>query len=216
MGKFITGLILGLFLGFIGILAIVYYAKGDWIDFKLIVLDISELIYKIIYAYFKYILFTIAVIIGLVVAYSLYEFVSIDKYQKEREAEIKEVENKAIEFIKEKKYEAENIINSAKIQANQIIQKAKEEAEYIRNTVFEKGYTEGQEKHKEELKSLRNKISAVRSIFKTYPELKNAKKNNRLGFWKVVEREINNAGFWQRIKLWRFKNFKITTLIIGN
>ena len=43
MGKFITGFILGLFLGFIGILAIVYYAKGDWIDFRLIVLDIADL-----------------------------------------------------------------------------------------------------------------------------------------------------------------------------
>jgi len=67
--------------------------------------------------------------------------------------------------------ESENIINSAKTQANQLIHEAKQEAEHIRNTAFENGYIEGQEKHKKELKSLRSKISAVKSIFKTHPEL---------------------------------------------
>jgi len=182
MGKFITGFILGLLIGLIGISAIMYYAKGDWIEFKIIVLDIAELIYKFIYAYFKYILLVISLTIGAMGAFLLYEFVKIDTYRKSKEAEIeekyqqakaeiKEAEKKAIEFVKKKKEEAENIINSAKTQANQLIHEAKQEAEHIRNTAFKKGYTEGQEKHKKELKSLRNKISAVRSIFKTYPEL---------------------------------------------
>jgi len=170
------------FIVLIGILAVVYYAKGDWIDFKLIVLDIAELIYKFIYAYFKYILLVISLIIGAMGAYLIYEIVDINNYKKSKKAEIeekyqqakveiKEAEKKAIEFVKEMQEESENIIDSSKTQTNQLIHEAEQEAEHIRNTAFEKGYIEGQEKHKKELKSLRSKISAVKSIFKTYPEL---------------------------------------------
>ena len=182
MGKFIAGLVLGLIIGLIGILAIVYYAKGDWINFKLIVLDIADLIYKFIYAYFKYILLFIAMIIGLAGAYVLWEIADVNKYRAIKEEEIKEAyqkakeeikqaEQKTVEFVREKKREAESLIQSSQAKADRIIRKAKEEAEYIRNEAYEKGYQEGQEKHKKELKSLRAKVSAVKSIFKTYPEL---------------------------------------------
>ncbi|HIE59816.1 MAG TPA: hypothetical protein EYP82_07835 [Hydrogenothermaceae bacterium] len=153
MSKFIAGFVLGFVIGLICISAVMYYAKGDWIEFKLIILGIAELIYKFIYAYFKYILLAISLVIGAMGALLLYEFVKIDTYRKSKEAEIEE------------KYQ------QAEKEANQLIHEAKQEAEYIRDTAFNKGYTEGQEKHKKELKSLRNKISAVKSIFKTYPEL---------------------------------------------
>jgi len=43
--------------------------------------------------------------------------------------------------------------------------------EYLKNQIYEKGVVEGQEKYRQELKNLRKKISAVKSIFKTRPQL---------------------------------------------
>jgi len=155
MSKILLGFLLGLFVGFIGILAIVYYAKGDWVSFKLIVLDIADSIDKFINAYFRSILLMISIIIGGMIAYLIYEIVDINSYKKGKEAEIKEVENTI----------------------NQLIKEAEQEAEYIKNIALERGYIEGKEKHKKELKSLRNRLSAVRSIFKKHPELNDCFRN---------------------------------------
>jgi F0F1-type ATP synthase membrane subunit b/b' len=171
MAKFITGFILGLLIGLIGISAIMYYAKGDWIEFKIIVLDIADLIYKIIYAYFKYIIGLISLIVGAVLAYLIYEFVDINNYKKSKEAEIeekyqrakkeiKEAENKAIRFLEEKRQEAERIM-----------EQAREEAERIRNEAFKIGYEQGKEKFKEDFKLLKKRMTAVKSIFKHRQEL---------------------------------------------
>jgi len=148
MGKFIAGLVFGLIIGVIGIFAFC-------IEFKLAVLNIANLIYELIYAYFKYVLLVIAVIIGVAGAYVLWEIVDIKKYRAIKEAEIqeayqkakeeiKQAELKTVEFVKEKRREAESLMQSSQAKADRIIRKAKEEAEHIRNEAYEKGYQEGQ------------------------------------------------------------------------
>lgn len=169
--SFTVGLGIGFILSLIAILALAYYIKGDWIEFKWTLLDIGELIYKITYAYFKYLLFVIAVIVGGVIAYVVYEIVEVEKKKEQIEEEIKQEKAEAEEEISAKRKEIEAILRGAIQRAKQKVEEAEIEAKELRTAGYYKGYKEGQEMHKQELKSLRNKMSAIKNVFKTYPEL---------------------------------------------
>ncbi len=151
--EFVFGVIVGF------ILSLVF-----WTEFRQVALHALEIIFDTIYeqiqAYFKYVLFTISVIVGGVLSYLMWKLFDVNSYKRSKEKEIKELERKAMKLIEDKNKEAKKII-----------ERAEEEAEYIRAQAYERGYQEGQERHKKELKSLRAKVSAVKSIFKTHPEL---------------------------------------------
>lgn len=108
---------------------------------------------------------------GLIIGIGAYKLMNLEEKEEKLNQKILEVETGLKHYQQEKEEEAREIIYNAKREASKMIEKAKEEAEYIKMQAYEKGYEEGQGKHKKELKSLRNKISAVKSIFKTYPEL---------------------------------------------
>ncbi len=182
MGKFITGFMLGLLAGLITLFAISYYVKGDWVEFKLIVLEFKDLLYEQLSYNFRFVLFLIFVTVGAIIAYLLGGIVDIHNYKKKKEAEleekynkrkaeIKEAEKKAIKSLQKIERKAEGLVKEAGKEAYRIVKKAKEEAEKIKKDASIKGYEEGQQRHKKELKILRTRLSAIRNIFKAYPEL---------------------------------------------
>ncbi len=108
---------------------------------------------------------------GLITGMGVYRLMNVRKKEEEIEREIAR-QKEELELYKQKKEkEAKEIVARATEEAEQILEKAKEEAINIGRMAYEQGYKEGQEQHKRELKSLRSKISAVKSIFKARPEL---------------------------------------------
>jgi len=108
---------------------------------------------------------------GLIIGIGIYKLMNLKEREEKLNEKTLEVETGLKLYTQEKEEEARKIVADAKKEASGIIERAQEEAEYIKAKAYEKGYAEGQEKHKREFKSLRNKISAVKSIFKTYPQL---------------------------------------------
>lgn len=108
---------------------------------------------------------------GLITGMGVYRLMNVKKKEEEIEREIAKQKEEIELYKQQKEEEARKIVARAKEEAEQILEKAKEEAIDIGRTAYEQGYKKGQEQHKRELKSLRSKISAVKSIFKARPEL---------------------------------------------
>ena len=170
----ILGLGIGFILSIITILALVYYAKGDWIEFRLIFLEIGDLIYKITYVYFKYFLFVIAIIVGVVVAYAVYEIMDIEKKKEQIEQEKKKTEKIAKE-AERARIEAQFLRSKTELEAKEIKRKAYDEG-YRDGYDFglDAGYEEGKERAKQELKTLRRTQAAIKNIFKSHTKLDEA------------------------------------------
>ena len=108
---------------------------------------------------------------GLIIGVGIYKLMNLRKREEELNEKVLKVETGLKHYQQQKEEEARQIIANATREASGIIERAEEEAEYIRAQAYERGYQEGQGRHRKELKSLRSKISAVKSIFRTYPEL---------------------------------------------
>ncbi len=108
---------------------------------------------------------------GLIIGIGAYKLMNLKEKEEKLNQKILEVETGIKHYQQEKEEEARKIISDARKEASRIIEKAQEEAEYIKMQAYEKGYEEGQKRHKKELKSLRIRISAIKSIFKIRPEL---------------------------------------------
>jgi len=108
---------------------------------------------------------------GLIVGIGIYKLISVKKKKEKVEKEISHRREEIELYIQQKKGEAKEIVANAIEEASQIKKKAKEEANLIKEEASILGYKEGQMRHKKELKSLRTRLSAIKSIFKTYPEL---------------------------------------------
>ncbi len=108
---------------------------------------------------------------GLIVGIGIYKLMNIRAKEEQLKQRIYEVEEGLKHYKQEKEEEARQIIANATREASGIIERAEEEAEHIRTQAYEIGYQEGQQRHKKELKTLRTRLSAIRSIFKTRPEL---------------------------------------------
>ena len=182
---FILGLGIGFILSIIAILALAYYAKGDWIEFRLIFLEIGDLAYKITYVYFKYVLFVIAIIVGITAAYVVYEITDVGKKKEQIEEEIEQEKKKAEKMAKE--------AERARIEAHFLRSKTELEAEEIKRKAYDEGYRdgydfgldvgyeEGKERAKQELKTLRRTQAAIKNIFKNHTELDETFKK-KIGF----------------------------------
>lgn len=122
----------------------------------------------------KVVLYSIPIffaIVGLIVGVGVYKLMNIKAKEEELKQKAYRVEEGLKLYKQQKEEEAREIVAKATREAEQIIDRAREEAEYIKGQAYERGYEEGREKHKKELKALRGRLAAVRDIFKAKPEL---------------------------------------------
>jgi len=108
---------------------------------------------------------------GLIVGFGVYRIIGIEQKEREIDNKFKQAETALLLYKQQKEQEANQILLNAKREASNIITKAKADAEHIKQEAYEKAYIEGQEKHKKELKTLRDRIAAIKGIFRSRSEL---------------------------------------------